>query len=94
MVAEHCTCTHTRASESPINSVPTLPTLAAQYAQELDEIKARLEVINSTVAVAAFALEGQNAEIDLDVANTLRMSVRNALADQVERLTTLIHQLQ
>ncbi len=92
--AEHCTCTPARASESPVPSVPTLPDVAARYAQELNEIRRRLELINSTVAVAACALEGENAEIDMDVANTLRISVRNALADQVERIDALIHQLQ
>jgi hypothetical protein len=70
------------------------PSAAASCAQELDDICLRLEAVNSTVAVAAGALEGQNAEIDLDVARTLRTSVRDVLSDQVERLSALIQKLQ
>ncbi len=90
MVTAHSTRTRARASKSPVppTTAPDVP--ATRWAQELTDLKARLEIISSTVAVAVNALEAQNAEIDLDVARTLRMSVRNALADQVERLSTLI----
>ena len=94
MVTNHSTRTRARASKPPVRTTPAPTTVPARCVQELSELRSRLEIISSTVAVAVNALEGQNAEIDLDVANTLRISVRNALADQVERLSLLIQTLQ
>ncbi len=88
--------TRTRARVPSLPSKPASPTapVAASCAQELDQIRSYLEAVNSTVAVAAGALEDQNADIDLDIAQTLRTSVRNVLADQVDRLTAVIRKLQ
>jgi len=90
MVANHSTRTRARASKPAAGSTDAPSPVATRWAQELGDMKSRLEIISATVAVAVNALEGQNAEIDLDVANTLRNSVRNALADQVDRLSELI----
>jgi hypothetical protein len=94
MVERYSTRTRTRASKSSIPTAQAVPSLAAQCAQELDQILTRLDIISCTVAVAASALEGQNADVDRDVANTLRMCVRSSLADQVERLSAVIRKLQ
>ncbi len=83
---------HVPDFQSPPAS-PT-PPAAASCTQELNDICIRLERANSAVAVAAGALEGQNADLDADVARTLRTSVRDVLTDQLERLSVLIQKLQ
>jgi hypothetical protein len=88
------TRTRTRVPNLPSQPASPTPSAAAHVAQELDEIRSYLDAANSTVAVAAGALEGQNADIDVDIARTLRTSVRGVLSDQVERLTVLIQELQ
>jgi hypothetical protein len=94
MVKRHDTDTRARVSKVPVSTAPAALPLSAQCAQELDDIKCRLEAISCTVAVAAGALEGQNADIDVDIATTLRTAVRCALADQLDRLTAVIQKLQ
>jgi hypothetical protein len=94
MVERHSNRTRPRASKSPSPTAQATPSLAAQCAQELDEVMSRLDMISATVAVAASALEGQNADVDRDVASTLRMCVRSSLADQVDRISAVIRKLQ
>jgi hypothetical protein len=94
MVAAKHNRSRARVPNAPSQPASPTPSAAASCTEELDDIRCQLEAVNSTVAVAAGALEGQNADIDLDIAMTLRTSVRNVLANQVDRLAALIHQLQ
>ena len=94
MVAAKHNRSRARVPNAPSQSASPTPSAAASCTRELDDIRSQLEAVNSTVAVAAGALEGQNADIDLDIVSTLRTSVRNVLANQVDRLTALIQKLQ
>jgi hypothetical protein len=93
MDTTHHTRTPARVPHPVSQDVETHVPAASGPASTLDEIKLHLEIISSTVAVAVGALEGQGADLDHDIANTLRTCVRSALADQIDRLTTVIDQL-
>src|SRR5687767_15196263 len=94
MVERHSNRTRARVSKSSSATRQAAPSIAAQCVQELDEIVSRLDIIGCTVSVAASALEGQDADVDRDVASTLRVCVRSSLTDQVERLSAVIRKLQ
>ncbi len=93
MDTTHHTRTHARVPHPVSPDAETDAPTASSPASTLDEIKLHLEIISSTVAVAVGALEGQGADLDHDIATTLRTCVRSALADQIDRLTAVIDQL-
>jgi hypothetical protein len=50
----------------------------------------RLEIIQAIVVCAAYALRGQNCELDSDIATVLQRCGSDALGLQVEALRTLV----
>jgi len=56
----------------------------------LREIRARLNLINSTAMVVQHALTGQNILLDSDAADVLRWYVSDPLFGQILRINTLL----
>jgi hypothetical protein len=59
-------------------------------ATELRHIRNKLEVIQSSAIVVAYALIEQNAEVDDEAARVLRNHVSDALEDQIENIDSLL----
>ena len=60
-----------------------------EFSSQVRDIIRHLRIIQSAVIVSKGALKGQNCEMDLDVASTLRHSVVDRLQTQIERLACL-----
>jgi len=60
---------------------------------ELREVVARLQQMQSVLAVAITSLREQRADIDIDVANLLQCAVADGLLRQVEKLQAVIRRL-
>ena len=74
-----------RKAASGFRTATTKAPAAALHGQ-VGELILQLRQIQSAVVVAVAALRQQNCELDQDVANLLRRSVSDRIADQIDRL--------
>ena len=75
---------------SPTQGRPPIEIDGVEAAAALGAIRKTIELILSTVIVVAYALRGQNVELDNDAADVLRRYVSDELQKQIEGIDSLL----
>lgn len=92
MVTRNSTRTRARVRNSPRRHGPAGESVCSRLTWELKQVKDRLGFIGEAVDVAIDVLEAQAA--DLDVADSLRCMVRDALAMPIATIDAVVRELE